>query len=150
MKVKLGQLHGIYEALVTLKGQKLPIKGKYWVNKNFKRVAKEYGDAEENRQSVIEKYCKKDLEGKPVRLFMTDAKYKGVEYRAGDPVPAGYLGQFRYDIEPTPEFVKEYNDLMEIDIELDVTPIPIDFLEGAVMESDEQMDALDGILVVEG
>ena len=149
MKIKLGQLYGMHEALALLRNQKLPIKGKYWVGKNFKKVAKEYGEAEESRQAIIEKYCAKDTDGKAIRLFIEDTRFRDKEYKAGDRVPEGFSGKFRYDVTPDPEFVKEYNELMEIEVDLDVTPIPIDFLDGAEIESGDIMDALEGIIEVE-
>ncbi len=78
MKVKLAEIQNMVEGMNSIVEEKLPAKAAYWLARNAVKLQKELETFEEVRKKSIEKYCKKDKEGKPI-IDEKNNQYKMVD-----------------------------------------------------------------------
>ena len=105
MTIKLGQLNSIIEGLNQLMVEKLPIKIAYSISKVAKKIQAEAKLYEENRIVLIERYCDKNEEGKPI--------IEDNHYLINDKA-----------------FAREFTELSEMIIDIEFKTISINALEG--------------------
>jgi hypothetical protein len=114
--VKLGILKAIEEPLIKLVKLELPIKTSYKLSKILKKIGQELADLEEERVKLVKKYGDQDDEAQSIQV--TDpAKYE--------------------------EFAKEFGELLQEEITLEIDPIPIDMLGDSVTFSPAELAALE-------
>lgn len=109
IKIQLGELKEMLQALDELAVAKLPVKTAYWVQKFGKKLVKEYSSFEEQRKKIIDEHGKRDEKG---NLIIENGQYVMDDAEA---------------------FAKEYNELASITIELDFNPITIEQLGNTVV-----------------
>lgn len=63
MKLQLGELKEMVEALLPTLNEKLPVKAGYWLGRTYKEILSEFQTFEETRKKLIEKYAEKDGDG---------------------------------------------------------------------------------------
>lgn len=66
MKIKLGELQGLIGGLNSIIEEKLPAKASYWLARNATKLTKELETFEQTRVKTVEKFCKRDKDGKPI------------------------------------------------------------------------------------
>lgn len=108
MKIKLGQLNPIIEGLNQLMVEKLPIKVAYSISKVAKKIQEEAKTYEENRKVLLERYCDRDKEDKPI--------IENDHYVITDKA-----------------FATELNELNEVTIDIEFKTISLNSLEGLVI-----------------
>ena len=106
MEIKFKDMRGVQIALVELGKNRLGMKVNHWVDRWFERIGKEIEIVEKSRLKLCEKYCKKDKDGKCVMK------------QEGD--------QSHYEIDDLKSFEKEYNELLEQSIDVDLRPLILD------------------------
>jgi hypothetical protein len=119
MKFTLGEIRQMKDPLVMLIGKDLPIKSAWRLNKLIKVFNKELGDIEEFRKVLIEK------------LDTTGADKDGVVT-----VPKDKMEQF----------VEEFGELLQTEIDVEFEPIDIDSVADIQISAKELM-FLDKIFV---
>jgi hypothetical protein len=114
--VKLGILKAIEEPLIKLVKLELPIKTSYKLSKILKKIGQELADLEEERVKLVKKYGDQDDEAQSIQVK---------------------------DPEKYEEFAKEFGELLQEEITLEIDPIPIDMLGDAVTFSPAELAALE-------
>jgi len=104
MKLKLGELKPIMEALPVILEEKLPVKTAYWFTRTFRDLAREFKIFNETRMKLVDRYAKRDEKGK---YIVKDGRYVMKDEKAFD---------------------REYDELAEQEIEIKFEPITIDQL----------------------
>jgi len=132
MKFKAGDLRKISDGLRDILQKELPIKPSYWLGRIANKVLPELKTFEETRMSLIKKYTKKDKKGNP--LYKMDKNGKAIEPK-------------NYDIENEEEFLKEFKELAEQEIEININPIKLDDL-GDIKMQPAILAKLDNIIVI--
>jgi hypothetical protein len=128
IKVQLGELKSIIEGLQVLAAKDLPIKQAYWIGKTIPKLMKEFRDVEEARNKLCLKHCKKDAEEKPI-----------TKEKNGNKV---------YDMGDEDAFNKELEELWDMELDIEFTPIPIEKLEGVKIDT-ATMIKIDKFIVME-
>lgn len=111
MKVKNGDFMNLIQAMNEVLPAELPnasVKTRYLLGKAGKKLAKEHEDFTKLRISICEKYCDRDENGKPI---MENQRYTGLENNEA--------------------YKKEMEELMEIEFEINFTPMKLSELEGS-------------------
>lgn len=99
MKIKLSQVVSSQEALKTLSTKLLPAKIAYKIQKNLRLLEPETTQYEKLRsQLIMEKYGEEEVEGS---------------------------GEFRVPPSNLAEFLKELNELLELEIEADIQKVTL-------------------------
>jgi len=99
MKVKLTDVQNAKECMNKLANMDLPISTSYKLSKLIKKLNKEYDDIEEFRVQLIKKYGQEDNEQKNIRV--------------------------NPDSEEFLSFLKEYNEFMETEVDIDIDKLEI-------------------------
>lgn len=107
MKIKLKEVAGYLSGLMELSEKRLPAKVSYAVMKNQKALEMEYKDLDQQRVKLCETYAKQDENG---------------EYITKD-------GNYIFSDENRELFSKEYNDVLEEEIEVNIHLIAIEELD---------------------
>jgi len=110
MKITLKEISEMQAGLDVILGKELPIKASYWLARFLDKVRSEIGATEKIRMQLIDKYAKKDKDGK--FIFKKDSKGKD-------------LGEYDFTKENLIKFGKEYTELSEVEMEIDFKPIKI-------------------------
>lgn len=98
MKMTLAEIKSIEESLAKLFDKELNIKIAYKLSSLLKKLSGEVKLLEENRVKLVQKHGKKDEETQQVTVAPESAE----------------------------AFYKEFSELMQIEVELDFEPIPLD------------------------
>jgi hypothetical protein len=114
--VKLGILKAIEEPLIKLVKLELPIKTSYKLSKILKKIGQELADLEEERVKLVKKYGDQDDEAQSIQVK---------------------------DPEKYEEFAKEFGELLQEEITLEIDPIPINMLGDSVTFSPAELAALE-------
>lgn len=109
MKLKIGQLQMIQISLVELAKNKLSIKLNYLIDKWLERIALELKTVDKSRTKLADKYCQKDDKGQLI--------IKNNLYQYGDNLDKAN---------------KEYEELMNEEIEFDLKPLVLDVLDESI------------------
>lgn len=121
LKIKLGEVKGIYEGLEELAKEKLPIKTSFKVSRAILKLQPDYLPFEESRVKIINKHAAKDEKGQLK-------------------VENGLIV-----FEHPAEFTKDYNELASTDIEIDIKPLKLDEL-GNITLAPKTLLALDKVI----
>ena len=115
MKFNLNEVRAMTQGLDVILGTELPIKPAYWLARFLDKVQSEMKALENARMKLIEKYAKKDKDGKPVMKKDKDGKQR-------DPQ------QYDLTAKNMEEFEKEFAELGKEEFEIDFKPIKLDQL----------------------
>jgi hypothetical protein len=97
----LGELKSIEESLRKITTLSLPVKVSYRLSKCLTKISKELGFLEEQRMNLVRKY--------------------------GTAVEE--TGEIKVTTENMPDFVKEYNELLQEELRIEFSPISLDSVE---------------------
>lgn len=111
MKIKTGELRKIHGGLIEILKIELPVKPSYWLARIATKVEPETATFERARMGLILKYANKNKKGELV--FLKDKNGKLTK---------------EYDIKDLESFNKEFNELAEQEIEINIKPIKLDAL----------------------
>lgn len=111
MKIKVGELKVIGEGLSEILGKELPVKPSYWLARIATKLDSELRAFEKARVNLVIKYARKDEKGNPIVKKDKDGK------------PTR-----DYDVPDMDAFNKEYDELAEQEIEININPIKLDAL----------------------
>ena len=108
MKFNLNQIMVMQTGLDAILAKELPIKPAYWLARFMDKVSFEYKAMESARMKLLEKYAKKDEDGK---LAMKKVKGKPDEF----------------DLTKTnmKKFQDEYGELGKVEFDIDIDPIKL-------------------------
>ena len=119
MKINLAEIKSLEGSLSKIFDKDLNIKVAYRLGTLLKRLSEEMKTLEENRVKLVKKYGEENEETK----------------------------QFSVPQEKTPDFYKEFNELMQIEIDIDFEPISLkEFGDISISASDVMR--LDGKIIV--
>lgn len=112
MKFSLNEILAMNESLNTVLAKELPVKPAYWLARFLDKISSEYKAMEDARKKLVEKYAKKDKDGKPVMKKVKDDKPQ------------------EYDLTKAnmEKFQAEYAELGKEEFEVDFKPIKLDQL----------------------
>jgi len=110
MKITLKEVSEMQAGLDVILAKELPVKTAYWLARFLDKVRSEIGATEKIRMQLIDKYAKKDKDGK--FIFKKDSKGKD-------------LGEYDFTKENLIKFGKEYTELSEVEMEIDFKPIKL-------------------------
>ena len=110
MKITLKEVSEMQPGLDVILAKELPVKIAYWLARFLDKVRSEIGATEKIRMQLIDKYAKKDKDGK--FIFKKDSKGKD-------------LGEYDFTKENLIKFGKEYTELSEVEMEIDFKPIKL-------------------------
>jgi len=111
MKFKVGELKVIGEGLSEILEKELPVKPSYWLSRIAIKLDSELKAFEGARVKLVIKHAKKDEKGNPIVL----------KDKSGKPTR-------NYDVTDMDAFNKEYDELAEQEIEININPIKLDAL----------------------
>lgn len=113
MKITLNEVRVMQAGLDVILAKELPVKTSYWLARFLDKVGVEYKAMETARMKLVEKYAKKDKDGKPV--MKEDKNGKQLQ---------------EYDLTKTnmEKFQTEFADLGKEEFEIDFNPIKLDQL----------------------
>ncbi|MBI4720822.1 MAG: hypothetical protein HY770_06305 [Chitinivibrionia bacterium] len=123
--VHVGELPAILEGINEISEARLPIKTAHKVAKIAKKVVEERQIAETSRMKLVDRYAEKDENGRPVT--------EGNVYKFAD----------------VEGFGKEYGELCEIEISIDIEPLTLDEL-GDVQLMPVTLIKLDAFIAEDG
>jgi hypothetical protein len=104
MIIKAGEIKHINEGLKEILNKELPVKPAYWLARIATKLEGELQTFEKARMGLINKHSKKDKDGNPAIKKNKD-------------------GKPQFDITDVEAFEKEFNELLNQEIELDIKPI---------------------------
>jgi len=110
MKITLKEVSEMQAGLDVILAKEIPVKPAYWLARFLDKVRSEIGATEKIRMQLINKYAKKDKDGK--FIFKKDSKGKD-------------LGEYDFTKENLIKFGKEYTELSEVEMEIDFKPIKL-------------------------
>ena len=110
MKVTLNEVRQMQPGLDVILAKELPVKTAYWLARFLDKVRSEIGATENIRMKLVDKYAKKDKDGK----FIFKKDDKGKDLQEYDFTKENYIN-----------FVKEYDELSQIEMEIDFKPIKL-------------------------
>ena len=113
MKFTLNEVLGMKQGLDVILAKELPVKTAYWLARFLDKVKAEYTAMDKVRITLIEKYAKKDKDGKPMMKKVKDGE-RPKEYDLTD--------------ENMEKFQAEYAELGKTEFEIDFKPIKLDQL----------------------
>ena len=113
MKFTLNEVMGMQAGLDAILAKELPVKTAYWLARFLDKAGSEFKAMETARMKLIEKYAKKDKDGKSVMKKDKDGKQLN-----------------EYDLTETnmKEFQTEFAELGKEEFEIDFKPIKLDQL----------------------
>jgi len=111
LKFKAGELKVIGEGLSEILEKELPVKPSYWLSRIAIKLDSELKAFEGARVKLVIKHAKKDEKGNPIVL----------KDKSGKPTR-------NYDVTDMDAFNKEYDELAEQEIEININPIKLDAL----------------------
>ena len=123
MRIKAGDLRELVEALVAVKDTPLPTKTAYWLARARQKLVREHEAFESVRLPLIEKYGRKDKDGKLVTLPNGQALFDDF----------GAFGE-------------EYAVIAAEEIEIDIRPFSLEAFEGADGKSVITPGVMSGLL----
>lgn len=149
MKIKAGELNKIKSGLDEILNKELPVKTAYWLARISNKVESEIGSYEKARINLATKLAKKDESGNPILISTYDkivrfltGQYKDEvslkrEINKLDEQEKTNGGRAKstkeYDVDEE-SFQKEFNQLLDEEIEIDFKPIKVADLEGETCE----------------
>lgn len=110
-KLKLGQIVNTISLLAQLSTTKLPIKVSYAVAKNVNKLEKELDFFNIEKNKMMDKYCEKNDDG--TLKISEEGNAKILDKHLDD-------------------WNKEYNELLDIDIDIDIHKVQISKLDDAI------------------
>ena len=110
MKVTLNEVRQMQPGLDVILAKELPVKTAYWLVRFLDKIRNEIGATERMRVKMIDKYAKKDKDGK----FIMKKDEKGKD-----------LQEYDFTKENFVKFAKEYDDLSQIEMDIDFKPIKL-------------------------
>ena len=113
MKFNLNEVMAMQAGLDVILGKELPVKTSYWLARFLDKVGVEFKAMEAARIKLIEKYAKKDKDGKPM---MKKVK-KGEQPK-----------EFDLTDDNMKKFQAEYGELGQEEFEIDFKPIKLEQL----------------------
>ena len=119
MKVTLNEVRQMQPGLDVILAKELPVKTAYWLARFLDKVSSEIGSTEKIRVKLIDKYAKKDKDGK----FIMKKDEKGKDLQEYDFTKENYI-----------KFVKEYDELSNIEMDIDFKPIKLADIDTEVCE----------------
>jgi len=110
MRFSLNEVMTMQAGLDVILAKELPIKTSYWLARFLDKIGVEFKAMDKARIKLIEKYAKKDKDGKPMMKKVKDDKPQ------------------EYDLTPAnmKKFQAEYADLGKEEFEVDFKPIKLD------------------------
>lgn len=119
MKIKFKDINKLLVGLNELLSVKGKVKLNHWAGRWFERLQKESESLNKSRINLAESLCNKK-DDKPIMIPLKDDK--------GEPILQNGQPQSRYDFttENEAKLNKEYNELLEDEIEIDLKPLPFD------------------------
>ena len=113
MKFSLNEIMRMNEGLNAILAKELPVKTAYWLARFLDKVGSEFKAMETARMKLIEKYAKKDKDGKSVMKKDKDGKQLN-----------------KYDLNETnmKKFQAEFAELGKEEFEIDFKPIKLEQL----------------------
>lgn len=130
VKIKFGSLREIIAGLNELMDKELPIKAAYWTGKLGKMIHHEFIAFEDIRIKIVQKYAVKN--NKNEFVIESDEDNNKQEYKLAD----------------TDAFNKEYKELLNTEIDIDFSPIPMSMF-GDVKLSPIAMISLDKFIIID-
>lgn len=113
MKFNLNEVRAMTEGLDVILQTELPVKPSYWLARFLDKVQSEMTAMEKARMKLIEKYAKKDKDGKPIFKKDKDGKQ---------------MNEYDLTKKNLEAFGKEFATLGEEEFEIDFKPIKLDQL----------------------
>lgn len=110
MKLKNGIIYNSQNALLKLKNTELPIKTAYKVNKVIRVISEKIKFLEEQRNEIIQKYGREEN-----GVFSID----------------------KDDIQAIERFINDFNEILDIDEELDIEEFSMEDFTAVKLTSDE-------------
>lgn len=111
LKLKAGDIRNIGSGLIEILKIELPVKPSYWLARIANKVNSEQKAFETARMNLVKKHAKKDKKGEPLVIKDKDGK------------PTQ-----NYDVPDVEAFNKEFVELTEQEIEINVDPIKLEAL----------------------
>lgn len=108
MKFTNRKLLGMTATLNVISGKSLPIKASYAIAKNLTKIQSELDIFNKERTKLVDKFCKKDENGKPVIKN----------------------GNFEVKQENLEEWNKNMNELLKIEVEIEPYKFSLNVFEG--------------------
>jgi len=111
MKFSLNEIMGMNEGLNVILAKELPVKTSYWLARFLDKVGSETKAMETARMKLIEKYAKKDKDGKPLmkkdtnEYDITKANMEKFQAEFGD------LGKEEFDVDFTAIKLADLGDI---------------------------------------
>ena len=113
MKFNLGEVMSMQQSLNTILALELPVKPAYWLSRFADKIQAEMQAMEKARMKLIEKYAKKDKDGKPMMKKDKDGKP---------------INEYDLTKANTEKFQLEFAELGKEEFEIDFEPIKFDQL----------------------
>lgn len=118
MKAKMAQVVNAYNWAASMKEKDVPYKAAFLIASNLSNMEKEIKNFEEQKMSMLEKYGKKDSEGK---LVINDDKTVELDNKEG--------------------FAEDFTKLLECEVEITINKIPMEEMKDLSIPI-EQMAAI--------
>ncbi len=115
MKMKLKEVMDRYEGLSKIGGKTFPSKLSFAISYNLRKLQKEVEGVEKERNKIYEEYARKDENGK---MIILDGISDGKKIRYYD-----------FSRENKAQVEKEYSDLLEEEVEVEVRKIKREAIE---------------------
>ena len=113
MKFTLNEVQGMQAGLDVILAKELPVKTGYWLARFLDKVSAEFKAMDKVRIKLIEKYAKKDKDGKPMMKKVKD----GEQPKEYDITEANMV-----------KFQAEFGELGKAEFEVDFKPIKLEQL----------------------
>jgi len=117
MKIKAGETVNMFSGLVDILKIKMPMKPAYWLARIADRIESERKAFLETRMKLIKQHAKKDKKGEP--MFKKD--------KDGNPT-------LEYDIPDVETYNKEFDELVNQEIEININPVKLSDIDVEVCE----------------
>jgi len=113
MKFSLNEIMGMNEGLNVILAKELPVKTAYWLARFLDKVGSETKAMETARIKLVEKYAKKDKDGKPIFKKDKDGKQ---------------LNEYDLTVTNMKKFNEEFVELGKEEFDIDFKAIKLDQL----------------------
>jgi len=111
VKFTLNEVMGMQAGLDVILAKELPVKTSYWLARFLDKIGVEYKAMEAARNKLIEKYAKKDKDGKPAMKKVKDKP-----------------DQYDLTNENMKKFQDEFTELGKTEFEIEFNPIKVEQL----------------------
>ena len=115
MKMTLREVRDHYLALAEMADLALPAKLGYAVARNLKRLEREVKNIDKTRENLCKQYANKDQDGE---AKLIDSIVNGKKVQEYDMTP-----------ENKREYVKEYEEFLDSEVEVDIRKVNFDLIE---------------------